>query len=400
MAAASGWGGPGGAGRARARACGADAGPRPSPAWQSGVLEQRQQRLGRGARAAQVGHLPQEAARGGQGQGLARAVVGHDAPAVERRGDGAGERPVGRHQGAGPALLHGARIRSAIASASARGEGASRGSRPRRPGPRAPRSGPSEATGPSRGGRAQGQGDEPAAQLAGRGREVQGRDLGGLEPRRRRRPRGGLRCPRPVSASSRRSQMGRGRSGRSPAAPRALGQARHGLQQSERWRRARGGAGHDDRAVGRRSARAGRAAPRRGAFGASPSGRPSASNQGSRMRRNVSSAPSGPTGPRRRGAAMAEGARLALHLLHQVGEAVGQVEEPAAGGEVRARARGGPRRVATAPACGAGRGRAGGGRRPRGRAPRPRRGAGGAPCGRGPASNTSRRRRCIRRVGT
>ncbi len=62
------------------------------------MLQQDQQPVDGQRLTEQRGHLAQEQARRGQRQGPARAVVGADVPAVQRRGDASDQAAVGRDQ--------------------------------------------------------------------------------------------------------------------------------------------------------------------------------------------------------------------------------------------------------------------------------------------------------------
>ena len=69
------------------------------------MLEQRQKLFRRQPLLIKRRHLPQEAPRRSQLQRNARAVIGQDAPAVQRGGDLPGQHPVGGDEGGGHAVL-------------------------------------------------------------------------------------------------------------------------------------------------------------------------------------------------------------------------------------------------------------------------------------------------------
>ena len=69
------------------------------------VLEKDEQVLGRELAAHEPGDMAQEPPRRREGEGHARAVVRHDPPAVELRGHAARQHPVGRDEGGGRAVL-------------------------------------------------------------------------------------------------------------------------------------------------------------------------------------------------------------------------------------------------------------------------------------------------------
>jgi hypothetical protein len=69
------------------------------------VLEEDEEGLGRQPLAHGVGHMAEEPPRGRKGEGRARAVVGDDAPAVQLGRHTAGQHPVGRDERGGRAVL-------------------------------------------------------------------------------------------------------------------------------------------------------------------------------------------------------------------------------------------------------------------------------------------------------
>ena len=158
------------------------AAPGAGRAVDEGVLEERQQRRGGQRRAGERGEQAQQHARRRQRQRAAGAVVGDEAPAVELGGDAAGEGAVGGDEGGALAVGGGAaedegdgeRLGAGVGGLDPVERGAGGAEPPGEAGAVA-----APLVGHRR--RAQGEGDEGVARGRGRRRRVPGRHRRGVE---------------------------------------------------------------------------------------------------------------------------------------------------------------------------------------------------------------------------